>query len=178
MLEENVYDEANNSLERLTILNTNARSLCPKINSMIDYFHELECTFAIITETWLSDGEHLQNDIDDLQDGAGVTMLCKNRKKNHRGVAHGGVSIWSRDSRARIAPVKLHNPGNFEVLAAVATLKGHSRKMVVMACYLPPSMDAVSSAECLNFIVDSIHVVKRRYENPHIVVGAISTSSI
>ena len=59
MLEENVYDDASNELERLTIINTNARSLCPKINSMVDYFNELECTFAIVTETWMSDREHL-----------------------------------------------------------------------------------------------------------------------
>ena len=177
MLEGNVYDDANNELERLTIINTNARSLCPKIDSMIDYFNELECTFSIITETWMSDGEHLQNDIRDLQDGAGITMLCKNRQRNHQGVSHGGVSIWSRDSRARIAPVKLHNPGNFEVLAGVASLKGHSRKMVIFACYLPPSMDANSSSECLDFIVNSIHVVKRKYDDPHIVVGGISTNS-
>jgi len=51
-----MFDEANNEFERLTIINTNARSLCPKINSMTDYFNDLGCTFAIITETWLSDG--------------------------------------------------------------------------------------------------------------------------
>ena len=111
MHEENVYDDACNDLERLTLINTNARSLCPKIDSMIDNFNELDCTFAIITESWLSDGEHLENDMKDLQDGAGITMLCRNRPQNHRGVAHGGGSVWARDSRARVVPFKLHNPG-------------------------------------------------------------------
>ena len=40
-----------------TIVNTNARSLCPKIHSLIDCFNELEADIAIITETWLTSGD-------------------------------------------------------------------------------------------------------------------------
>ena len=41
-----------------TFLNTNACSLIPKINSLIDCFDELDVSVAAITETWLND-EHL-----------------------------------------------------------------------------------------------------------------------
>ena len=37
------------------IINTNARSLTPKINSFVEYLKELETSLAFITETWLSD---------------------------------------------------------------------------------------------------------------------------
>ena len=70
----NVFDEANNKLERITVVNTNACSLCPKMNSLIDYFNELDTTFAIVTETWLSDGHGLEKYLRDLQDGSGLTM--------------------------------------------------------------------------------------------------------
>ena len=36
---------------KLTFLLTNARSLSPKINSLIDYFEESEVTYAMVTET-------------------------------------------------------------------------------------------------------------------------------
>ena len=52
-----------------TIINTNARSLTPKMASFIENFKELEANLAVITETWLTDGQSLQTDIDDLLHG-------------------------------------------------------------------------------------------------------------
>ena len=34
----------------VTVINTNARSLCPKINSLIDCFTDLNATIGVITE--------------------------------------------------------------------------------------------------------------------------------
>ena len=34
---------------KITFLNTNARSLCPKIESLIDCFGELEAAFGVVT---------------------------------------------------------------------------------------------------------------------------------
>jgi hypothetical protein len=79
------------------------------MNSLIDYFNELYCTFAIVMETWLSHGYLLEEDLKDLQNGSGLTMICKNREANARGVSHGGVCVLARDSRAKIVPLKLHN---------------------------------------------------------------------
>lgn len=41
----------------LTVLNANARSLTPKIESLADCMYEIEASIAIVTETWLQDGE-------------------------------------------------------------------------------------------------------------------------
>ena len=76
-----------------TMINTNARSLCPKINSLIDCFEELGVTVGVVTETWLSDGEGLEDDVQDLAHGAGLDMLYRNRPTNDRGYSHGGVAI-------------------------------------------------------------------------------------
>ena len=46
-------DEPGVNLEKktsLTIINTNARSLCPKIESLIDLYEELEVDIGIVTE--------------------------------------------------------------------------------------------------------------------------------
>ena len=61
---------------QINIINTNARSLCPKIGSLIDCFEELDGTLGIITETWLADGESLDQDVADLARGAGLGMVC------------------------------------------------------------------------------------------------------
>ena len=54
---------------KITVLNTNARSLCPKIESLIDCFDEMEGTVGVITETWLADGDTLRQDIETCQMG-------------------------------------------------------------------------------------------------------------
>ena len=77
----------------ITVLNTNARSLCPKIESLIDCFDDMQATIGIVTETWLADGESLAEDIADLSAGTGIGLVCLNRERNGAGVAHGGVSV-------------------------------------------------------------------------------------
>ena len=129
----NVSNDVTNKLEKVTFLNTNARSLNPKILSLVNNFNELECTFAVVTETWLKDSEKLKSDCQNLKDGAGMSIIYKNRPKNNRGVAHGGICIIARDTRAKLSKFKFHNAGNYEVLAAVANMKGHERKMLVVA---------------------------------------------
>ena len=72
------------------IINTNASSLCPKINSLVDCFEETGASIGVVTETWLSDGDSLQEDLDNLLHGTGVGMLCRNRDRNNLGFSHGG----------------------------------------------------------------------------------------
>ena len=71
MLNENFSekDPCRNGENILTFLNTNARSLGPKSSSLIDNLTELECQFAVVTETWFSDGKTLEEGLNDLEDG-------------------------------------------------------------------------------------------------------------
>ena len=154
-----------------TIINTNARSLCQKINSLLVCFEELEADLAIITETWLTSGQSLDEDIDDLREGSGVGLLVRNRDPGSRGFSHGGVAVAFRGSRCSFAALQTHNPENYEVLAALGTIPGHSRKMLVLACYLPPGDSAARGHGCLDHIQDLLIQFKRKYSDPYIVVG-------
>ena len=49
-------------IDDFMIINTNARSLCPKAQSFIDCFTELDVNLATVTETWFGDSPDLQAD--------------------------------------------------------------------------------------------------------------------
>ena len=76
---------------------------------MIDCFEEMDAVFAIVTETWLSDGGGLVEDLENLEAGAGLGMLALNRLRNHRGVSYGGVAVISSLSKCAFKMVKLSN---------------------------------------------------------------------
>ena len=124
-------------MTRINLINTNARPLKPKVVSLLDCVKELDSDVAIVTETWLRD-EAAEELAQELSLGSGLNVLTKNRAPLENGVAYGGVAIICREDLGRIEEVKIKNPQNFEVLVAAASLKGHSRKFVVVACYLPP----------------------------------------
>ena len=81
----------------VTLINTNVRSICPKVNSLVECLDEVEAAFGVITETWLSDGDGLQEKLDDLSAGSGLGLITKNRPVNQMGFSHGGVAIVYRE---------------------------------------------------------------------------------
>ena len=54
--ENSVSEPVTKKKDTLTIINTNARSLIPKIDSLDECFGELEADIAVVTETWMRDG--------------------------------------------------------------------------------------------------------------------------
>ena len=72
--------------KKITLINTNARSLCPKINSLIDCLSELSASMGIVTETWLNVGAGLDEDEADFEDGTGYGMINRCRKAGTRRV--------------------------------------------------------------------------------------------
>ena len=79
-------------------------------------FSELEVDIAVVTETWLRDGLALDEDLRDLELGAGLGALVLNRRPNPRtGVAHGGVGIFYRKAIGTFKPLSLPNPEGFEL---------------------------------------------------------------
>ena len=158
--DDSILEESNKQNKTLstefTIINTNARSLCPKIHSLLDCFTELKADLAIITETWLTDGPTLQEDIDDLREGSGLGLLVRNREPGARGHSHGGVGIAFRISSCTFKELQINNPDRYEVIAALGTIPGHSRKLLVIGCYLPPGDNAARGNGCLGFIEDLV----------------------
>ena len=165
-------DERNKEhITPINIVNTNARSLCPKIDSLIDCYEEMDITLGIVTETWLADGASLDRDVQDLASGAGLDMVFLNRQPNERGIAHGGVAVISNRSSCTLKKVELPNPGGFEILTTVSAMPGYSRKLITVACYLPPNYTVPRGREALDHIEDVVREVKSRYQDPFIVVG-------
>ena len=50
-------------------------------------------TLGVVTKTWLSSGQSLDADIQDLADGAGLGMICRNRQPGNAGIAHRAVAV-------------------------------------------------------------------------------------
>ena len=75
---------------------TNARSLLPKIDSLVNYFDEHGLTFCIITETWISNDNTTKDILEELSNGANIEMIRKDR--SGRG---GGVAIAFNNTKAK-----------------------------------------------------------------------------
>ena len=116
---EIVQEVNKDQVTTLNIVNTNARTLCPKIESVIDCYEELDVTLDKVTETWLASGELLDQDIRDLAAGAGLDMICLNRDRNGRGIAHGRVAVISSNNACSLKRLEVPNPENFEVLVTL-----------------------------------------------------------
>ena len=159
------------NVKPITIVNANARSLCPKINSLIDCLEEMDAAVGIVTEIWLTDGDSLKEDLADLSAGAGVGLLCKNRPPNAAGISHGGVAIAYRIGACAAREPVLQNQDNYKVIVGVITLAGYSRKMVVVGCYIPPGYDVGRGRGAVSYIEDVLIEVKRRFRDPFLVVG-------
>ena len=156
----------------LTIINTNARSLRPKTDSLIDCFEELNVDIAIITETWLKDGPELDQLCSDLELGAGLCTLSLNRAANPTtGVAHGGVAIITRKCAGKFKPFDFPNPDNFEVLCAVGQLTGTSKKLAVVAAYVPPGYSVGRGNACMEFVEDLVVELKRKFDDLFVIYG-------
>ena len=152
-------------------MNTNARSLCPKINSFLDSFEEMNCNISIVTETWLTDGQSLDEDLADLEHGGGVKFLVKNRCPGSRGVSHGGVAIAFKKGSVELKNMDFDNRDDFEIVVGYGTMLGHSRKVVVIGAYLPPNYTIARGQAALDFISDLVLDIKRKFRDPFIIIG-------
>lgn len=143
---------------------TNARSLCPKLHSMADSFAELGLDFMIVTETWFGSTKLHRKSINDFGDEHGVDLITKNRPT--RG---GGVCIAYRRSAATFKRVSLPR-SPFEVVAAVGNVKGISRKIGVVAVYIPPKYSADEVDKLGEYVTDVVEKLKSNGD-PYVCVG-------
>lgn len=152
----------------LNYINTNARSLRPKITSLIDSFRELDLTYAIITETWFSDGDKLQSEAENLLLGHGLNSFTLNRPPGRAGNSHGGVAIIYRDSLAQAKIFDFPNPDCFEVLCVKFNLIGVKRNVFAISAYMPPGYRVGRARSCLDHIRALIGEIKAKFDNPYI----------
>ena len=97
-------------------------------------------------------------------------MLCRNRTRNDRGFSHGGVALIFNTGACTFKLMDYPNPENFEVLPCIGSLPGHSRKMLIISCYLPPGYDVRKGKACLDHVSDHVLHCKAKYKEPYLVI--------
>ena len=152
----------------LNIINTNARSLRPKIKSFIECFLSLALTFAIVTETWFAHGTSLELESERLLLGHGLGIMCRNRPPIN-GLSHGGVAIIFRSANTKLMEYQFQNLQGFEVLPCTGSVTGIARKFFVIAAYIPPGYTVPRGRACLQHIADIILDIKGKHSDPLIL---------
>ena len=137
----------------------------------MDCIEETEAAVAVVTETWYKEGGRLEEEKEYIAETAGLEMVTKNRQALENGVAYGGVAVLWKSNAIKFKEIEMKNPDTFEILACVGTVRGHSRKLIVVACYLPPNYDKKRGAQALSYITDSLIWLKRKFKDPYLVVA-------
>ena len=151
-----------------TIINGNARSLKPKLDSFIDCFEDSGASVAVVTETWMGGDDCSE----DLEEGNGIGFLHRSRgRKAANGAYYGGVAVAWRIRHCNMYRIDLPNTDDFEVLVTAETIKGHTRKLIVLACYLPPSYTKLRGEAALDYINGLIVQLKITYTDPYLVIA-------
>ena len=149
---------------------TNARSLPPKINSLIDMIHKLDLTFATVTETWFKGGLKLKQELSDIEQAADIKFVRKNRPG--RGAQRGGgVALAFRASICNCKERKMKKMLPFETLCAVGNAGKIKRKLVVFVAYLPPQINARTLEQFNELLGSKIAAAKICYGDPIIVLA-------
>ena len=138
----------------MLIIYSNARSLCPKMDSLLECMEEIEVSLAVVTETWFRDSRMVE-EVADLSLGADVGLLYRNRNLCPNRVTYGGVAILWRDTAGHFKQLDFPNPYKHEILVAAGSLRGQCGKLVVV-CYLPPNITREKADKAGSFITDVI----------------------
>ena len=159
-------------MNNFSILTTNARSLRPKIQSLLDYMNELEVSVALILETWLKDNNEMDRLKDDTEYGHDVGIIAKHRprRKNDSYVAGGGVAILYNKQLVALKEYTVCK-NNFEVVTAVGKLPNIKNKLIIISAYAPPRLTASQRDGLLKLIGDIINKAKRYFDDPFVVLG-------
>ena len=151
---ENTCRALNNNDHSYNIMLTNAGYLLPKIRSLHTMLEEHELDVALVTESWLKDGQVLNRDVIDLEFGTNLKIIYKNRplRRATSRVVGGGVSIIYDTTRCSLRERKI--VGNkFELVAAVGKIGKIARPVAFLCVYLEPRMrkaevDAINELVC------------------------------
>ena len=156
----------------LSFINTNARSLLPKLDSLYDCLFEKGCDFALITETWLQDNRITEECLTDCISHYAVGIISRNRSicaANNR--QYGGVSAIFRRKTTSLTAFPLVNPNEHEVVAVVGKVSGIKGKVIVVVCYAPPNLHPNKADELLEFLSDVAAEGKRKFPDCLLVIG-------
>ena len=103
----------------------NARSLRPKLFSLVDTLEEMDGHIAVVTEMWFKPSPQLEELLRDAEDTTGYGFIRKDRQETGLDSRGGGVAIVYK--KANIEMTQLKVPGKFEIVAALGRRTGQKR---------------------------------------------------
>ena len=165
-------DKQNYSRSSFAFLNTNARSLGPKIESLFDCMHERKSDIAMVTETWYQSTKQGNEDIDDYAARYSLGAITRNRDSvATNGRQYGGVAFFFRTSCSSFREFVLDNPEGYEVLATIGNVKGVRGKIFCLTAYEPPNITLLRARQMHEYISDVIDEAKRVYADCMVLVA-------
>ena len=167
-------DKGCNGRKRRVILHiglSNARSLWPKMNSLADYFTETEMSVAVVSETWFYKCEALQQLLirAEHKDGLGMINNFRSKRKTNANPG-GGISIIYKKSMLELKPVPVNVKGQ-EICLAEGKLRGQSRPIYIVGCYLSTRLTKTEAKKYINVLSDVVGELETKKPNAEIIVA-------
>ena len=149
----------------------NARSLRPKLISLVDTLEEIDGHVAVITETWFRQTSTLEKLLQDTEDLTGYGFIRKDRWQptDSVPVRGGGVAIVYRKSNFEMTPLNINT--KHEIVASLGRRTGQKRKLITIGAYIQPAADAETTADFLETISNAIRRFKGKYCSPYFIVA-------
>ena len=171
-----IPDENNNADNRsrrfVSFINTNARSLLPKMDSLCDCLIEKDCDFALVSETWLQTNRLTEEALAEYMQKYSIGLIGRNRTTcavNNR--QYGGVAVVYRKKSTTLREFPLTNPLAHEVVAAVGKINGIRGKVFIVAAYAPPNLTPQSADQLIEFLSDVVSEGKRKFPDCTVIIG-------
>ena len=119
----------------------------------------------MITETWIQNNRETTARIGNLLDGSHIELI-----RRDRGRRGGGVAIVYDTRKAKLKKYSIQN-NIYEIVCATGKINNNSRKVAVLAVYLPPKQTAAVTREIETCLADCILRLKTELGDPMIVVA-------
>ena len=163
----------NKNKRMISIILTSARSLLPKLNSLLGYINELDAAITLITETWLKINVKSKNLEINLNEGHGLGIINKPRpqKSDGKTINGGGVAIIFDRSKISLKPYPVKMRQAHKIVAATGKMPGVKRKIAVICAYPPPKSLARSYNSAFRTITGTIQSLKKNLNEQVIILG-------
>ena len=152
------------------LLLTNARSLCPKTDSLRDAFDSLGLNVACVTETWYGGGSNLREHLSDVEGSSGIQILHKSRDGRTKRAGGGVVVAFDLASCNLKRRGSKHMPSQFEVMCVAGLIGKVARKVVIFVVYVPPTTKAGELKELQEALAVDVGAAMKSFKNPLVLV--------
>ena len=155
------------SLPRISVFN--ARSLFPKIGSLVTDMNDRDVDVSFISEIWEQENKKKhQQKIEELIELNGLEYISTPRKKGKRG---GVTAIIANLHKFNLSKLNVKVPRKVEAVWGLLKAKvseGKSLPIIVCAIYSPP--DCKRNAPLINHLTLTLQSLLKIHKNPGIIL--------